>query len=393
MRRPAWWRRPRSKTEWLGFLTLLGWLALALGFVLEGSRTLHAYLTVYLWALSLALGALCFLTIVNAMNATWPVAVRRLAEQIASTLPLFAVLFLPIFIGMRWLFPWMTPELFADPHLRELVEHRRAYLNPAFFSVRWVVVFSVWIALAWLARHWSLRQRREPGDPLRQRLQLLGVAGLIPLGLTLTIAAFDWLMSLTPTWYSSIFGIYFFAGSFVGGLALLTLVASWEQGHGRLTELRAPHYYALGRLLLAFTSFWAYVAYFQFMIIWIANRPTEGAWFLQRQSDSWRDVSLALIIGHFAVPFLVLLSYRIKRERRWLGLVAAWLVLFHFVDIYWLVMPACSPQAFRPDWPDLAALLAVGGSATIFARFLLRSHPLLAVGDPLLQAALDYESR
>ncbi len=393
MRRPAWWRRPRTKAEWAGLLTLLGWLGLALGFVLDGSRTLHAYLTVYLWALSLALGALCFLTIVNAMNATWPVAVRRLAEQIASTLPLFAVLFLPIFIGMRWLFPWMTPELFTEPHLRELVEHRRTYLNPAFFSVRWVVVFSVWIVLAWLPRHWSLRQRREPGDPLRQRLQLWGVAGLIPLGLTLTIAAFDWLMSLTPTWYSSIFGIYFFAGSFVGGLALLTLVASWEQGHGRLPELRAPHYYALGRLLLAFTSFWAYVAYFQFMLIWIANRPIEGAWFAQREASSWRSVSLALIIGHFAVPFLALLSYRIKRNRRWLGLIAAWIVLFHFVDIYWLVMPACSPQAFRPDWPDLAALLALGGSATIFVRFLLHSHPLLPVGDPLLQAALDYDSR
>jgi hypothetical protein len=392
MKRPAWWRRPQTRAEWVGLLALLGWLGLAVGFIVDGRRALHSYLAVYVWALSLALGALCFLAIVNAMNATWPVAIRRLAEQIAATLPLFAVFFLPVFIGMRWLFPWMTPERFDDPHLRELVIHRRAYLNPAFFSVRWVIVFAVWIVLAWVMRHWSLRQRHEPGDRLRQRLQLAGVAGLIPLGLTLTIASFDWVMSLTPTWYSSMFGIYFFAGSFVGGLALITLVAAWEQGYGRLSELRRPHFYAMGRLLLAFTSFWAYTAFFQYMLIWIANRPLEGAWFVQREAGSWRGLSVALIIGHFAVPFLVLLSYRIKQDRRWLAPIAAWIVLFHFVDAYWLVMPACTPQGFHPGWTDLAAIFALGGSTAVFARFLLRSHPLLPLGDPVLQEALDYQS-
>jgi hypothetical protein len=393
MSRPAWLRRPQTRSEWVGFLAVLGWLGMAVGFAVDGRRALHSYLAVYMWGLSLALGALIFLVIVNAMNATWPVAVRRLAEQLAATVPLFAVLFLPIFIGMRWLFPWMTPEAFEDPHLRELVLHRRAYLNPAFFSARWVLIFAVWIVLAWLLRHWSLRQQREPGDRLRQRLQLTGVAGLIPLGLTLTIAAFDWLMSLTPTWYSSIFGIYFFAGSFVSGLALITFVATWEQGQGRLPELRGPHYYALGRLMFAFTVFWAYTAYFQFMLIWIANRPIEGAWFVQREAGSWRGLSLALIVGHFAVPFLVLLSYRIKHDRRWLALISTWIVAFHFVDMYWLVMPAHSPQGFRPGWTDLFALFALGGTAAVFTRFLLRSHPLLAVGDPILQEALDYESR
>lgn len=219
------------------------------------------------------------------------------------------------------------------------------------------------------------------------------MAALIPLGFTLSVAAFDWLMSLTPTWYSTTFGIYFFAGCFLAGLALVTLLASLAQSRAQLPQLQPSHYHALGRLMLAFTAFWAYIAYFQFMLIWIANRPVEGAWFLARSSATWRGTSVALAVGQFAVPFVVLLSYRLKGSRHFLAGLAVWILAFHYLDVYWMVMPAYSPLSFRVSWVDGAALLAVACSSAAYAWMLVRDRPLVSVGDPRLEKAFDYHSR
>lgn len=374
-------------------VALIGWASIAAGFALDARRAFHAYLTAYVWALTLALGALIFLVIVNAMNATWPVAVRRLAEQVAGTLPLFAVLFAPIFVGLASLYPWMTPEQFSDPHIHRLVMHRRAYYNVPFFIVRWVIAFALWIALAAMFRRWSLRQEVGEGMGWRTRMTKVAVAGMVPMALTLSTASFDWLMSLTPTWYSSLFGIYFFAGSFLGGLALITVVAWQTQRRGQLSELRPSHYYALGRLLLAFTAFWAYNAYFQFMLIWIANRPLEGEWYVRRESSWWLVVSICLAIGQFAVPFVLLLSYRLKRSAALLGSLAIWVIAFHYVDMYWMVMPAYATRGFRPSWIDVSALLAVGGTAWTVMSVLLRGNAASSIGDPLLEQAMKYHAK
>lgn len=377
---------------WLLGLAAVGWIGVGVGFGLEWRRALHAYLAAYAWGVTLALGALLFLAIVNAMNATWPVAVRRIAEQLAATLVLFAVLFVPIFVGMSELYPWMRPDSFIAPELHRLVMHRRAYYNVPFFVARWIVVFATWIGFALVLRRLSLRQELGDGAPLRQRICRGGTAALIPLALTLSVASFDWLMSLTPTWYSTVFGFYFFAGSFLGGLALVTFTSALVQGRGGL-GLRPSHYHALGRLMLAFTAFWGYIAYFQFMLVWIANRPVEGEWFRQRSSGSWYGVSVALVLGHFAVPFIVLLSYRLKRSRRFLAFIAAWIVAFHYLDSYWLVLPAFSREGFRPSWVDAAAALAIVCSAAALAVALLRRASLLSTGDPVLARALEYEAR
>ncbi len=377
----------------LWIMAALGWTALGVGFALDSRRALFSYLAAYVWSLSVALGALCFLAIVNAMNATWPVAVRRLAEGMSATLPLFAVLFAPLFLGLSSLYPWMTPEQFRDPHTHEIVMHRLAYYNVPFFAVRWVVVFVCWIALALAFRRWSLQQEGGKGEALRRRICVAGVAGLIPLALTLSVAAFDWLMSLTPAWYSTVFGVYFFAGAFVGGIAALVVLAARLQGQGLLPELRGSHFHALGRMLLAFTAFWGYIAFFQYMLIWIANRPAEGAWFVQRAASPWRAMSVALVLGQFVIPFVVLLSFRIKRSSRLLAPVAIWILAFHYVDMYWLVMPAFASVGFRASWMDGAALLAVGASAVLCGMWLLRGRALLPVGDPALARALKYESR
>jgi hypothetical protein len=382
------------KRGWvLIILAVLGWAALALGFATDTRRTYFSYLTAYTWAITLALGALCFLAIVNAMNATWPVVVRRVAEGIAATLPAFAVLFAPIFVGMARLYPWLWPERFLDPHEHQAVTHRLAYYNVPFFVVRWLIVFACWIAFALLFRQWSLRQERGDGERLRRRICAAGVAALIPLALTLSAAAFDWLMSLTPTWYSTVFGIYFFAGSFVSGIATIVIVARWLQTRGLLPQLRTSHYHALGRLLLAFTAFWGYIAFFQYMLIWIANRPAEGAWFVQREVHAWRGISMALVLGQFVVPFLLLLSFRIKRSPTALALLALWIVAAHYIDATWLVMPSFASAGFRPSWIDAAALLSVAGSAALFGIRLSQGKASMPIGDPALAQAIEYESR
>jgi hypothetical protein len=377
----------------LAVFAVLGWIGLAVGFVLDARHTFFAYLTAYTWALALAVGALGFLAIVNAMNATWPVAVRRLAEGIAATLPVFAVLFIPVFVGVASLYPWVHPEDFTDPHLRELVEHRRAYYNVPFWAVRWAVVFAVWIGFSWLFRRWSLRQQTGEAEMLHGRLCRAGVAALIPLGLTVTVASWDWLMSLTPTWYSTMYGFYFSAGTVVGGVALVILVAAAVSGRGDTPSLRPSHFHALGRVLLAFLSFWAYTAFFQYMLVWIANKPLEGSWFVERETGAWRQVSQALVIGHFAVPFLFLLSYRLKRSARALAALAVWMLAFRYLEAFWLVMPSHSPGRFVWGFIDAAALLALGGTGGLVGAWLLGREPLIAQGDPLLAKALEYEAR
>ena len=386
----AWLRRRGG-----GFVVLgaLGWVAMGIGFAVDVRRSFYAYLTAYTWTVALAVGALCFLAIVNAMNATWPVAVRRLAEGLAATLPLFAVLFVPIFVGMSRLYPWLTPELFRDARAHDLIMHRRAYYNVPFYVVRWAIIFAVWCVFAWLFRAWSLQQEHGQGETLRHRLCVTGAAALIPLGITLSVASFDWLMSLEPTWYSTIYGLYFLSGCMLGGAALVSVVAVIVRRVDAVAQLQPSHFHALGRVLLAFTALWGYLAFFQYMLIWIANRPREGEWFVHRAAGSWRAVSIALVVGHFVVPFMLLLSYRLKRMPGFLLLLGLWIIAFRYVEAYWLVIPAYWHLTARPSWIDLAAMCALLGSSGACAVWLLRRRPLFPVGDPALARALKYDAQ
>ncbi len=378
---------------WIALLiALVGWGLTGLGFVIDARRTFFAYLAAYSWAVTLSLGALGFLATVHAMGATWPVALRRLMETASGGLLPLLVMFAPIFVGMKTLYPWLSLEQFTEPHVHELVKHRTAYYNVPFYVGRWVVVFAVWLVFAVLLWRWSLRQDRGRGDALRLRMRTLSGAALVPLGLTATIASYDWLMSLTPTWYSTMYGFYFIAACLLGGTALTTVLAAVATGSGFMPELKRSHYHALGRCLLAFVILWAYTAFFQFMLIWIANLPAEGEWFVQRQVRSWLVLSIILVVGKFAIPFFYLLSHRLKRGPIRLALVAGWILFFQYVDMYWLVMPALNPAPFSPSWIDAVTLLAVAASTWTFGLLLARGRPLVPIGDPSLEAAYAYES-
>jgi hypothetical protein len=367
-------------------LTLLG------GF-LDARRALFAYLVAFVYWLGIALVVLIFLATLHAAKAKWPVVLRRFLETVPQTLPLFAVLFLPIALGMGHLFLWTHPISGLEPELVHAVEHKLPYLNAPFFLLRAAFYFAFWIAVAFLLRAWSTRQDAAGGTAFTLWQRRLGAGSLPFLALTMTFAAFDWMMSLDPRFFSTIFGVYWFAGSFQGAFAVTIVAAALGRGEKDLfaSHMNADHFHALGKFLLAFTAFWAYVAFSQFMLIWIANIPEEVPWTLVRSSRGWGAVGIVLAAFHFLVPFFLLLSRDLKRSPRALALVAAWQLFMHWVDVYWLVMPRLHPDRPAPGWVDLAAFAGVGAAAVAFTVWRLRGAVTVPVRDPYLEDSLRYQ--
>jgi hypothetical protein len=299
-------------------------------------------------------------------------------------------------LGADWLYLWAAPPADLPEPVRVLLEHKRPYLNLAAFVARAGVYFAVWIVAATLLRLWSRRRdaaprsTQDPADALA-RERGFASAMLVPSGFAITFAAFDWLMSLEPTWFSTMFGIYYFAGGFLGGIALVAVLAFAGVRSQAMRDLVTPnHFHALGRLLLAFTIFWAYVAYFQVFLIQIADRPVEATFYLHRATGGWQAFVYVLAIGHFALPFFLLLPRALKLRPGYVATVAAWILLVCYADVYWLVLPTAGGLA--PHLVDLAALAAVGGLTTAFCAWVQRGVALVPVHDPFLPEGLGYVS-
>lgn len=371
--------------------------ALGLGLTAAGAATdprqaLASYLVAFVYWLGIALGALILLGALHAAKARWPVVLRRFLETIPQVIPLFVVLFVPIALGLRHLFVWVDPAGLTG-ELAHAVAHKRPYLNVPFFLARAGVYFVVWILVAHLLRAWSVRQDQAGGHDLTLRQRRLGAGALPFLALTLSFASFDWMMSLDPRFYSTIFGVYWFAGSFLGCFAVLVIAAAATRadpaqfGH----HLNADHVHALGKFMLAFTAFWAYIGFSQFMLIWIANVPEEVPWYLVRASSPWGKVGLFLAVFHFAVPFLVLLSRDLKRDPRKLAAVAGWLLLVHWLDLHWVIMPRVHEAGPSFSWLDATAFLGVGGATLAFLVLRMRGAATVPVRDPYLEESLRYQ--
>ena len=300
----------------------------------------------FLFFLSLALGALFFVLIQYASQGGWGIVVRRIGETIFATLPVMAVLFVPVLLGLHDLYSWSVPG--AAEH-DALLRWKAPFLNVPFFLIRAALYFGCWSFIALLYYRGS-RGQDETGDPaVSARLRRFAGPAIIVLALTQTFASIDWIVSLTPHWYSTMFGVYFFAGSFVGFIALLSVVAPAMRAARLLdTVITAEHLHDIGKFLFAFTAFWAYIAFSQFFLIWYANLPEETIWFKARLEGSWEIVSLLLMAGHFGVPFFFLMGRDVKRRASTLALGGAWLLVMHFVDLYWQIMPTL-PSRGRPS--------------------------------------------
>ncbi len=285
----------------------------------------------------------------------------------------------------------------GDPN--ELDEERtlnskRGYLNDTFFSIRAVIYFIIWGWLGWALFAKSVKQDTTRDPKLTVSMKRLSAGAAYLFGFSLTFASFDWLMSLTPTWFSTIFGVYVFAGSAVAGYALLILATMGLRSSGILVkEINVEHYHDLGKMMFGFMIFWAYIAFSQFMLIWYAAIPEETVWFHMRWDHGpWATVSLALIILNFIVPFFLIISRNTKRKLGVLTFGAAWLLIMHFVDVYWLVMPSFGQDGFTFSWIDLTCLLGVGGIYLAAVFFRMSKTTLIPIGDPRLQRALKFEN-
>ncbi len=376
----------RRTTAYLALVGISS-LVLAAGFAslqVDGwGRLIYSYFHNWVFCVSLCLGAIVFVALQHVTGSRWSASIRRMAEVAGIGVWPLAMLFLPIAavvaFGNGVLYEWNDDAaVAADP----VLQRKGAYLNAWFFLTRCAFYLTIWVVLARKLLALSSDQDLT-GTPRKTELNRTSVITLILFGITLTFAAFDLLMSLDPHWFSSIYGVYFFSGCVVGGLCLITLIATTSKRLGFVQhEINQNHYHDLGKLLFGFTCFWAYIAFSQYLLIWYANIPEETGWYAVRQSDAWRKVSILLIVGHFALPFFGLLSRRSKRNAAILAGWAGFLLLMHWVDLYWLIMPEFSPTALPFSALDILCLTGMLALMIAGTFRLARQSRLLAVGDP-----------
>ncbi len=363
-----------------------------LAFLSDGgwSRFLHSYLVAFCFFLSLSLGALVFVALQHLTHAGWSVVVRRVAEAIALNVVLLLVLAVPLLVGIGDLYPWADPAVIDHS---PLVAGKVGFLNPTFFTLRIVAYFVIWIVLAVAFHRSSVRQDSSGDVNLTHRMQTLAGPAVALFALTTAFAAFDLLMSLEPEWFSTMFGVYYFAGCMVGFFALLPLVLTLIQSTGRMVvAVTAEHYHDLGKFAFAFVVFWAYIAFSQFMLYWYANLPEETHWYMMRHRDGWTLIAALLLVGHFVVPFLGLMSRWVKRNRILLSLGAVWILFMHWLDLYWLVMPSVDRLRVPVSLLDLSTMAGIGGLFVAATAIHLRGRSLVPVKDPRIEESLAFEN-
>ncbi len=372
--------------------------ACAAGGIVSPGAFFRGYLFAYVFFTGLSLGCLAIVMLHHSTGGAWGIPIRRILESGTRTLPLIAILFLPIALGMKHLYSWSRPDEVAKD---ALLQAKEAYLNVPFFLARAAFYFAVWISIAYLVNRWSLEQDqagRPPHPALTRRLQLLSAGGLVAYGLTMTFASIDWVMSLEPRWFSTMYGVLHIAGQALNALAFVTAALVLMSGEKPFSGfVRSSHFHDLGKLLLAFVMFWSYVAFAQYLIIWAGNLPEEIPWYLRRLHGGWGWVGAALVVLHFALPFLLLLPEGANRNSRILAAVAGLVVLMRFVDVYWLVRPvftqtsaSATSARFGIHWLDLAAAVGIGGIWLAVFLWQLEERPLLPVNDPEFVEALTH---
>lgn len=367
-------------------ITVIGFALAAVGAWLDLEQFWRSYLLAYLFWLQIGLGCLAMVMLHHLAGGQWSALIRRIMETGAMTLLPLAALFLPLLLGLSVLYPWADAE-HAQHSL--LLQQKTAYLNVPFFVARAVLYFTVWVTLSLFLRRWSLAQD-QTGDPaLAVRMRRLSAAGMILYMLTATFAAYDWMMSLEPEWFSSIYGLLVISGQALAALAVaiigLRLIAGRTQADYDWT--RAFNH--LGNLTLAFVMLWAYLAFSQFLIIWSANLPEEAVWYVRRSQGGWLTLGMGLIAFHFAVPFFLLLSRRVKRSAHFLTILAVWLLAARWLDLAWLLLPALHPDGLHLHWLDLATFLALGGGWVWAFAWLWTSAAPLPRHDPRLPPIHD----
>jgi hypothetical protein len=368
---------------------IVGVIALVLSFIgafFSAKQFFVSYLFAYLFWLGLAVGCIVITMMHHLTGGRWGHLTRRFSEAGFSTLPLMALLSIPILFGLHDLYPWARPE-----KLTALLMKKRGYLNKGFYIGRFIFYFAVWLWFAWRLRKWSLAQDKTDSKLPTARLAKLSGLGLVVLPLTATFAYFDWIMSMEAEWYSTIFAVIVLAGQVLMGYAFaVVLLRQFEGQEPFSTMICKTHFHQLGNLLLTFVLFWTYVAFGQLLIIYSANLPDEISWYLHRIAGGWKYVLGIIALFHFFLPFLVLLFRAAKRHGRSLAALAFVLLVVHLLDSYWMIAPSAFNHGLQVSWLNFATPIGIGGVWLAAFFWILKRAPLVPVNDPRMREEIAH---
>lgn len=369
-------------------LTLIGLVLGVLAYFVEPARANFNTVIAFMFLTSIGFGSMFIVALEYLAGAVWSTPFRRIAEIFAMLLFVAWIFTIPGMLGMHNLFHWSHADVVAKD---EILKQKAPYLNTTFFIVRNLVIFAIAMLFHKIIAGGSAKQDIT-GDQKITTRNIKFAAGFMPFfAISITLLAIDWMMSLEPHWFSTIYGVYYFAGSFLAALAALTYTVIRLNEKGLLAKgINRDHYYSLGALMFGFTNFWAYIAFSQFLLIWYANLPEETYWFINRSQGSWLYVSIGLIVVRFIVPYILLLSQPSKMDPKKLKIASLWILASHFYDLYWLIMPTYSKSGCSFGWMEIAfPMLAIGVVILVFA-IAGKNRNLVALNDPKLKRGLDF---
>jgi len=374
-------------------LGVAGVVATAAGYFLNGGgiEFYRAYLVGWLWSVGIAVGMFALSMLHHISGGDWGIVMRRIFEASGRTLPFFLLAGLPLIPGLAQLYPWVAPEVGADGrYVDALLEHKRAYLNVSGFLTRSVIYFVGWTIMAFILSSWSHKHDETGDDSYREKMKRLSCFGLIFYVLAATLASVDWVMSLDPHWFSSLFGFAMVAGHFLSAFAFVVPIMLFLSHRKPMSEvIRTKVFHDYGKFMLAGIMVWAYFMISQYLIIWSGNLPEEIAWYIVRKSNGWQTLSLILIVAHFAVPFLLLLSADLKKRPKRLMWVSIWVLVMRWLDLYWQTAPSLT-EAAAFHWLNLVVPIGLGGLWTALLIGQFKNRALVPVRDPRLEEVLAH---
>jgi hypothetical protein len=382
------WAKGRNT---LMLAVLISIIACVAGYLNDPVRFHRSYMVAFAYVVATGLGAFFFVMVQYLTGSAWSVTMRRIMENIMITLPVCGILFLPVAFGLKDIYPWAMDRamVLADPVLKQ----KASYLSENFFIFRAYIMFALWSIWIFAIYYQSTKQDKERSARQMNVIARWSAPGLFLVVVVGSLAAFDWLMSLEPKWYSTIFGLYILAGGALTFMSFVTLICLGFRRAGILkNSITNEHYHDLGKWLFALTAFYTYMAFSQYLLIWYANLPEETIWYRHRMEGSWLPVSLAMPFIRFLIPFFTLLCRPAKRSLKMIAAIAIWSIIVEYVDLYWVVMPTYFKTGPQISWMDFATLAAtVSVCALVFwSRF--RKNKLAPVGDLRFEQSLRFEN-
>jgi hypothetical protein len=364
-------------------IAVVGGVIFIVGLFLNREQAMRSYLFAYLYWLGMALGSLGLLLLHHTVGGKWGVVIRRFIEGASRTIPYMGILALPVMLSVTMLYPWAQAGAAYDAN----IQAKSAYLNFPFFVARAAMYFAIWSFYAWRLSRWSADQDRAAGN-IAEKMRAVSAPGLLVFVFITSFAFIDWVMSLEPHWFSTIYGVMFLIGQVLSSMAfVIALTIILGKSAPLRDHLTPQHLHDLGNLMFAFMVLWAYLSFSQFLIIWAGNLPDENSWYLRRLRGGWGWVAISLVIFHFATPFLLLLMRKTKRHADRLLKVCALLIVVRVLDVYWVVEPAFHDEKLAVHWLDVVSPFAIGGVWLALFAWQLNKRPLLPLNDPRLQGA------